>query len=238
MADLETREGWSFVPPRELYGQRLAGKEALKRWRFEQRAQTAAASLAKNGFEALYVPGREAARAEILARVPANAAVGVGGSITIRELEVLDVLRSKGHTCFDHWTPGMTQEELLACRRAQLTSDVFLSSVNAVTLQGQLVSTDGVGNRVAAMVFGPPKVILVAGAQKIVSDLDAAFKRVKDVCAPLALRDTAAQTPCVQTGVCGHCKTGVRMCRATLILEAKPMFTDVTVLIVGEELGF
>lgn len=238
MSDLETREGWAFVPPREMYGNRLAGKEVLKRWRYEQRAQTVVAALLKNGFDALYVASLEEARAEVLARIPAGAAVGVGGSITIRELEVLEVLRERGHRIFDHWVPGLTQDEALACRRAQLTSDVFLASVNAVTLKGQLVSTDGIGNRVAAMVFGPPKVILAVGAQKVVTDLDAALKRVKEVCAPLALRDTAAQTPCVQTGICGHCQTGIRMCRATLILESKPMLTDVTVLVVGEELGF
>ena len=222
----------------DVFARRYADRENTKKWRLEQRARAAVKALQDNGFDAMFVPGRAAARTEILARVPDSATVGVGGSITIRETGVLDELARTGHTIYDHWVAGLSTDESMAIRRAQLTSDVFLSSVNALTLDGKLVSTDGIGNRISAMTFGPKRVILAVGANKIVRDLHAALRRIKDVCTPLALKETDAPVPCVQTGLCGECRSGTRLCRATLILESRPMQTDMTVLVIGEELGF
>jgi len=222
----------------DVFVRRYANRERTKTWRLEQRARAAVKALQNNGFDAMFVPGRDDARTEILARVPDSATVGVGGSITIRETGVLDELARAGHTIYNHWVAGLSNDESTAIRRAQLTSDVFLSSVNALTLDGKLVSTDAVGNRISAMTFGPKKVILAVGANKIVRDLDAAMRRIKDVCTPLALKETDAPVPCVQTGVCGECQSGARLCRATIILESKPMQTDITILVIGEELGF
>jgi hypothetical protein len=224
--------------PVDTYAKRLANKANLKRWRLKQRAETASKALQRNGFEALYASDRDQARGEILKRVPESATVGVGGSMTIRELGVLEDLSEQGHDIYDHWKPGLSQDEILNLRRAQLTCDVFLSSVNALTLQGQLVSTDGIGNRICAMTFGPKKVILAVGANKIARNLDAALMRIKEVSAPLALRESGAAIPCVQTGICSDCDSPARLCRATLILDRKPMLTDTTVIVIGEELGF
>ena len=238
MPNTRNAAGGPFVPDKNMYANRLASAEAVKLWRLERRAETAVSALKRNGYEALFVPDRIAARAELLKRVPAGATVGVGGSLTIRELGVLEELERAGHTLYDHWAPGLSDEDVLALRRAQLSSDVFLSSVNAATLKGQLVSTDGIGNRIAAMTFGPKKVILVFGANKIVDDLEAALKRIRQVCAPLALRESGAPLPCVQNGICGDCRSESRLCRATVILDCKPLLTDTTVLVVGEDLGF
>jgi len=235
---MEKNHSGRAIPPADMYANRLASLESAKRWRLEQRSATAVNFLSRNGFEARFVPNEEEAKAEIIRRIPPNATIGVGGSITIRQLGVLEALEHAGHTVYDHWRPGLSQDDILATRRAQLTCDVFLSSVNALTLQGQLVSTDGVGNRLAAMTFGPIRVILAVGANKIVDNLDAAFQRIRSVCAPLALRETGAALPCAQTGLCGSCKSDSRLCRATLILECKPLQTNMTVLVVGAELGF
>jgi len=226
------------IPPADMYANRLASLESAKRWRLEQRSATAVNFLSRNGFEAHFVPNEEEARAEVIRRIPPNATIGAGGSITIRQLGVLEALEQAGHMIYDHWRPGLSQEEILSIRRAQLTCDVFLSSVNALTLQGQLVSTDGVGNRLAAMTFGPSRVFLVVGANKIVANLASALQRLRSVCAPLALRETGAALPCAQTGICGSCQSDSRLCRATLILDCKPLQTNMTVLVVGAELGF
>lgn len=224
--------------PADIYTKRLQNKENLKRWRLQQRAEAAVKALQKNGFEALFSADRSVAREEVLQRIPDSSTVGVAGSMTIREIDVLGNLVEKGHVLYDHWNPGLSQDEILAFRRAQLTCDVFLSSVNALTLQGQMVSTDGIGNRVSAMTFGPRKVILVVGANKIVRDIDAALSRVHELSAPLAIRESGAAVPCVQTGICNDCESPARLCRVTLIIERKPVLTDTTVIVVGEELGF
>ncbi len=226
------------IPPEDMYARRLANKDLIQRKHLQQLAQAVLRPLRKNGFSALYVEDREQARKAVLELVPETATIGVGGSMTIREIGVLDELAGRGHLIHNHWRPGLSQEEILAIRRAHLTCDVFLTSTNALTLKGQVVSTDGIGNRVCAMTFGPQRVIIVAGANKIVRDLEAALARVKDVCTPLAMGESGDPIPCVKTGVCTDCDSPARACRVTIILDRKPMLTDTHVLIVGEELGF
>ena len=237
MSEKDSGRGGGFLLPRELYANRQAGMESIKRWRREQRAMSAVHALGKTGFDAAYAADRERAREEVFQRIPAGATVGVAGSMTLRELGIPEELKRRGHTLYDHWAPGLSEKEILLVRRAQLTADVFLSSVNAVTLKGQLVSTDGIGNRVAATTFGPGKCILVIGANKIVPTLEAALARIKDVCAPLALHSTGAPLPCVRTGICEDCHSEARMCCATLIMDRRPFHSDISVVIVGEELG-
>jgi len=224
--------------PEDLYAKRVANKENIERWYFQQRAQKAVNALEKNGFKALWVEDRIKACEEILKLVPASATIGVGGSMTLREIGVLDLLARRGHTIHDHWKPGLSQEQVLEIRRAHLTSDVFLTSTNALTLEGELVNTDGIGNRICAMTFGPKKVIVAAGVNKIVSDVHAGLRRIKEVASPQAMRESGLPIPCVQTGICTDCDSPMRLCRATMILGRKPMQTDITVLVIGEKLGF
>ncbi len=224
--------------PEDLYAKRLAGKENIKHWYHQERAQRAINALKTNGFNASYVEDRNRAREEILKLVPPLATIGVGGSMTIREIGILDELANRGHTIYDHWKPGLSSEEVLNIRRAHLSCDAFLTSANALSLDGKLVSTDGVGNRVCAMTFGPKKVIIAVAVNKIVKDVEAALRRVKEIAAPHTLKETGLNLPCVQTGICTDCDSPLRGCRATVILERRPLFTDTTVLVIGEELGF
>ena len=222
----------------DMYARRLANQENIKRWYYEERAKRTVEALQKNGFTAFYVEERQKARQEILKLIPDEATVGVGGSITIRQLEVLPELTKAGHRIYDHWVSGGSSEEVLAIRRAQLTCDVFLTSANAISLDGQIVCTDAIGNRVCAMTFGPRKVIIAVGANKITKDLDDALRRVKEVAAPHALKESGVALPCLETGYCHDCKSPQRGCRVTVILERRPFFTDTTVVVIGEALGF
>ncbi|MFA4915393.1 MAG: lactate utilization protein [Syntrophales bacterium] len=208
------------------------------KWLLEQRARRAVEALKKNAFDALYVSDLETARAEILNRIPKEAKVGVGGSMTVRQIGVLDTLEERGHVIYDHWRPGLSEQDALKIRKAHLTCDVFLTSTNAVTLEGMLVNTDGIGNRVGAMIFGPGKVIVAAGANKIVNDLQSALRRIKEIATPKVVRDMDLEVPCAATGFCVDCNSPMRACRATVILERKPFLSDIHVLIVGEDLGF
>ena len=233
----DTGDAWK-TSSEDFYARRLANYAGLLQWQAETRAQRAVEALQKNGFTAVFVKDREEARARILNLVPPGAAVGVGGSITIRQIGVLTELQQSGCVVHDHWAEGISFEETMRVRRAHLNCDVFLTSANAITQDGQIVSCDGVGNRVGAMIFGPGRVVIVAGTNKLVKDLPEAMKRVKEVAAPPTLKELGLSLPCTETGICNDCRSESRGCRVTVILERRPALTDTTVLLVGEALGF
>ncbi|MDA8336966.1 MAG: lactate utilization protein [Peptococcaceae bacterium] len=204
-----------------------------------ERARRVVAALNKNLFDGVWAPTAGDAVEEILKRVPPGAGVGAGGSVTLRQIGVLEILEKKGHTVFDHWREGLDPAEVYRVRRNQLTADVFLSSTNAVTMDGCLVNIDGAGNRVAAMIFGPSRVIVVAGLNKIARDREAALVRIKDEAAPRNMHRLNLPTPCARTTFCADCAPPARMCRITTVIEAKPLgIPEFTVILVGENLGF
>ena len=214
--------------------------ESVKRWYNEDRGRRAVEALKKRGFRAHYVETQAQAKEMILKEIPQGATVGVGGSVTVRGLGVLEELKAKGHKVLDHWEiPHSAVEDSFQMRRAQQTSDVFLTSSNAVTLEGQLVNTDGSGNRVNAMTFGPRKAIVVAGVNKIVPDLERALQRIKEIGVPMNSKRLQVNPPCIQAGKCVDCRVSQRACRITSIIEWKPpFFSDYLVIIIGEHLGF
>jgi len=137
-----------------------------------------------------------------------------------------------------HVRQDLSPEERIAVMRRQLTCDLFLTGCNAVTLSGCLVNIDATGNRVASMSFGPKKVIVVAGRNKLVDgDVAAAVKRVKERTSPPNARRLGFNTPCATSGFCSDCNSPDRICRITTIIERKPRLTDLRVLVVNEDLG-
>jgi len=210
----------------------------LKQWHKATLGQRVVAALQKKGFTAAYFENREQAVEHILDRIPPGATVGIGGSTTLREIGVVDLLREKGYVLYDHNAPGLQPEERTVMRYKQLSSDVFLTSTNALTLKGELVNRDAVGNRVASMFFGPKKVIVVAGVNKIVKDIDAADARIKMVAAPMNVKRLETPNPCLKIGECADCQNPTRICNITTIIHRRPSLTDVEVVIIGEELGF
>ncbi len=131
----------------------------------------------------------------------------------------------------------MTPDEDLRLRKEQIVSDVFLSSSNAITLKGALINTDAVGNRVCAMTFGPKKVIIIAGINKIVDTIDDGLKRIKFI-TPMNNKRLGLDLPCVKQGKCVDCNEPHRSCRVTTIMERRPSKTDISVFIIGEKIGF
>lgn len=207
-------------------------------WHNDTFGEKVVKALEKNNFQAYYVADRTAATEKALSLIPTGATVGVGGSWTLKELGIPDQLEKDGHTVYDHNKPGFTMEEANSLRRKELLCDVFISSTNAVTLDGQLVNTDGNGNRVAAMSFGPKKVVVIVGINKIVSDLDAAMERIEMYAAPINNKRLSRPNPCTVTGMCMDCQGATRICNITSILHKKPPMIEFHVIIVGEELGF
>jgi hypothetical protein len=209
-----------------------------KEWWVEEKAKKTIEKLEAHHFKAIYVKNRKEAGEEILKHIRPKQKVGVGGSVTIRELGILEKLEAQGHPLYDHWKPGLSKESVLEIRKAQMTSDLFLSSVNAVTLNGELVNIDGIGNRVNSTIFGPGKVILVAGYNKIVEDVQEAIKRIKNVAAPINAKRLNIDVPCAKLGKCVDCNSPNRICRVVVIHERRPSLTDMLIILVGEELGF
>jgi len=212
--------------------------DLIKEWWIEERMKKTVEKLEAHEFKALYVRTKEEAANEIWKYINPKTRVGAGGSVTIRELGVLDKLKANGNLVYDVWNTVLSQEESFQIRKNQMTSDLFLSSVNAVTMNGELVNIDGMGNRVNATNFGPKKVILVAGYNKIVVDVQEAIKRIKNVAAPMNARRLNLDVPCAKLGKCVDCDSPNRMCRILMIHEWKPTWTDILVILVREELGY
>jgi hypothetical protein len=212
--------------------------DSFKQEWIEEKMRRVVEKLIAHDFTATCFKTKEEAVKEIWRHITPEMKVGVGGSVTIREVGILDQLRAKGHLVYNHWLPDLSREDSLRIRKFQMTSDLFLSSANAITMNGEVVNIVGVGNRVSSITFGPGKVILVAGHNKIVEDVQEAIKRIKNVATPINAKRLNIDVPCAKLGTCVDCKSTHRMCRALVILERKPSFTEMLIILVGEELGY
>jgi L-lactate utilization protein LutB len=213
--------------------------EELVLWTHEQKCRKAVAALDKNGFTAIYCANAEAAAEYIIAGASDSTTIGFGGSMSIVSLGVEQLLREQGKEILNHGPATFSRDQKMEIMRRQLTCDLFLSGCNALTLNGELVNIDATGNRVAAMFFGPRKVIVVAGRNKLVdgSPQDA-IDRVKNWATPPNSKRLNFKTPCSATGFCSDCSSPDRLCRVTSIIDRKPRFTDIHVLVVNADLGF
>ncbi|NTV50713.1 MAG: lactate utilization protein [Geobacteraceae bacterium] len=213
--------------------------EDLTYWTHEQKCLKAVESLAKNSFTALYCPTPQAAADYIITNAADSVTVGFGGSMSIVSLGVEQRLQEQGKEILNHASPALSRDEKMEIMRRQLTCDLFLSGCNALTLNGELVNIDATGNRVAAMFFGPRRVIVVAGRNKLVDGTPQnAIERVKAWATPPNSKRLNFKTPCADTGFCSDCNSPDRLCRVTTIIDRKPRFTDLHVLIVNADMGF
>jgi hypothetical protein len=171
--------------------------------------------------------------------IPEGSLVYRCGSTSLVEIGFWEAVKAlPGIEVIDPYLPEWSPEEGLNERRRGLSADIMISSTNAITLNGILVNLDGMGNRVAAMAFGPKKVILVVGMNKVVPDLEAAFKRVKHHAAPLNNIRYGLPNPCVETGICSDCRTPSRICNMWSIIEGQMVKDRVHVKLVGEAMGY
>ena len=213
--------------------------EELVTWTHEKKCLKAVDSLVRNGFGAVYCATPQEAFDRIITETGDARTVGFGGSMSIAGLEVEARLQEMGKDILNHASPGLSRDERMEIMRCQLTCDLFLTGTNALTLSGELVNIDATGNRAAAMFFGPRKVIVVVGRNKLVDGTaHDAINRVKNWATPPNAKRLNFKTPCASTGFCSDCNSPDRLCRVTTIMERKPRFTDVRVLVVNAELGF
>jgi hypothetical protein len=211
--------------------------EKWERWFQEKQVERTVNALKKNNFEALFVPDSKGAVGEVMKLIPDGSTVGVGGSVTLAQTGIMDALGKRNIHLIWPAQQAKSTEERMELTRKSFSSDIFLSSTNAITEDGKLFNVDAFGNRVGAMFIGPKKTIVVAGVNKIVKDLDAAEKRVREWVAPQNIKRLNRKTPCAETGVCADCSSPDRICNIYVTLAKRPSRTDMFVVLVGEKLG-
>jgi hypothetical protein len=205
----------------------------------ERTAQTIIENLEKRRMEGSYAPTAVEALEQVLAMIPCGSTVYRCGSVTTTSMGLWKKMASMpGITILNPFKPGLTPRESLAIRRGGLTADIMIASCNAITLDGRLVNLDGVGNRVAAMMFGPEKVILVVGMNKVTADLDCAISRVKHYAAPINAIRLGYATPCTADGRCSDCQSAERVCNMWSVIEGHRTRGRIHVKLVGEYLGY
>lgn len=205
----------------------------------EKIAKDIIAHLAKRRMEGSYAATADQAREEILTMIPKGATVFRCGSMTATGMSLWNAIAGLLEVnLIDPYQAGISREEGLELRRKGLMADVMIASANAITLDGRLVNLDGMGNRVAAMSFGPKKVILVLGMNKVAPDLDSALARVKHYAAPVNAIRFGVSTPCVETGLCSDCRSADRICNIWSIIEGHMVKDRIHVKLVGENLGY
>jgi len=197
-------------------------------------------ALKKKKFEAHFFETRAEAKQFILDQIKPGETVGLGGSVTLREdMPVIAEIRKKGNTVYDHWEANDDPKRRIELKRSHRGVDLFISSANAIAADGTIVNLDGGGNRVASLCSGPKRVVIVAGANKLVGSMEEAICRTRNQAAVLRVLKSHFKTPCEVTGVCTDCDSPGRICSALLILMRKPDDIDrYTVVIVNEEMGY
>ena len=204
----------------------------------DQRMQMALAGMKKHGFEVIELETAEQAKEYLLAHIPAGSSVGVGGSVSVREINVMGPLADQGCAVYSRW--GAKSEDLPQIMENSRKADVYLTSANAVTKDGSLVFIDGTCNRVGAILDGPATVYFVVSHSKWVDGgINTAVARIKQTACPQNARRIGLSTPCAVTGLCkpNDCGDGC-MCSATVSLDRVPHGRRMTVLWIEEALGY
>jgi len=207
---------------------------------YQKQIEKICQALERRNITGIYAPTTEEAIRLVVKEIPRGATVGLGGSTTILESGLINELRKGDFNLLDRYQPGLTREQVYELRLQNLRADVFISSTNAITLDGKLVNIDGLGNRTAAMLFGPSKVVIIAGVNKIVENVEAGIRRIKTIVAPMNSLRLQRNTPCAQTGICDDeaCLPPERICNKIAVIEVEQRKGRMVVVLVGESLGY
>ena len=197
---------------------------------------------ADSGMKLTYIEEKEALRAAIEAEIPEGATVSFGGSMTIYECGAIEIIREMDKAgrirLLDRDRPGLSPENIRMIYQNSFFADVYVTSTNAMTEDGWLYNVDGTGNRVAALIYGPKKVLVFAGENKLVADKAAAVERMRTVAAPKNAMRLKRNTPCVKTGVCADCKSPDRICRSYVFTGPQREKDRISVLLLKGSYGY
>jgi len=203
---------------------------------YNKRGELLVKNLRSRHYEAYYCETKEAALEKALELIPKGATVGWGGAMSAQQIGLIDAMNNGEYNAIDRDKAPNPQERVKAMKRC-LQADVFITGANALSMDGEMVNIDGNGNRVAAIVYGPDSVVVIAGMNKVMDSLEAAVIRARTVAAPMNKQRFALQTPCEITGTCGDCKSEGCICNQILVTRNSKPAGRIKVVLVGEDLG-
>lgn len=207
-----------------------------KKLYFEKRAAILIKNLKSRHFDAYYCENKELALQKALELIPEGATVGWGGTMSAQQIGLLDAIKIGKYQAIDRME-AKTDEERLEAEKKCLFSDVFITGANSLSMDGQMVNIDGYGNRVAAIIYGPKTVLVIAGMNKVEDSLEAAVRRARTVAAPRNQQRFLRNTPCTVTGSCGDCKSEDCICNQIVITRHCRNAGRIKFILVGESLG-
>lgn len=205
---------------------------------YENTAKTILKTFDKRGFEGCYCAAAKEAAEKALSYVKPGMSVSFGGSMSLTESRVMDALKKRDDITLLDRSTAQTPEEVKEIYRRALSCDCYFMSTNAITLDGELVNTDGTGNRVAALAYGPDNVVIVAGMNKVASNLEEAHLRVKNVASPPNCIRLNRNTPCAAAGKCHDCFGEDCICSHTVVTRRCAQKGRIKIILVGEDLGY
>lgn len=203
---------------------------------YKTRGELLVKNLRSRHFDAWYCKNKEEALAKALELIPDGASVAWGGVLSAQQIGLIDALRSDRYHAIDRDRANTPEQRLQAMKDAMF-ADVFLTGANGLSLDGQMVNIDGTGNRVAATIYGPKEVIVIAGMNKVCDTLQQAVERARQVAAPLNMQRFMKDTPCARTGKCGDCKAEGCICNQIVITRHCRPAGRIRFILVGEDLG-
>lgn len=209
----------------------------MQKMYYDKRGPILVKNLKSRHFDAYYCETKEEALQKALSLIPEGSTVGWGGSVSCQQIGLLDAIRAGNYKALDRDTCKTPQEREELMRHC-LLSDTFLTSANALSLDGQMVNIDGNGNRVAAIVYGPKQIIVVAGMNKVEDTLEAAITRARTKAAPMNQQRFGLPNPCTTTGTCADCKSETCICNHILVTRHCRPVGKIKFILVGEDLGF
>ena len=212
-----------MATPKELY--------------YAKRGEILVKNLRSRHFDAHYCTTKEEALEKALSLIPQGASVGWGGATSAQQIGLLQAVRQGDYRPIDRDSCQTPLEKQQAMRNA-MTADVFITGANALSLDGQMVNIDGMGNRVASIIYGPKTVIVIAGMNKVEDTLEKAMIRARTVAAPINQQRFMGDTPCSKTGSCGDCKSESCICNQIVITRHCRPVERIRFILVGEDLGF
>lgn len=203
---------------------------------YEKRGTILVKNLKSRHFDAYYCATKEEALTKALELIPEGATVGWGGAMSAKQIGLMDALHAGNHRPIDR-EMCVTPEEKLQAAKDSMFADVFLTGANGLSLDGEMVNIDGTGNRVAAIVYGPKEVLVIAGMNKVCDTLEDAITRARTVAAPLNQQRFLLNNPCTATGSCADCKSETCICNQILITRHCRPAGRIKFVLVGEDLG-
>lgn len=204
--------------------------------RYKKAADTVISALEKRGYDAFYCADISSARERILSMIPKGSSISWGGSVSMEESGVLPAVREGDYVVYDRDTATSPEERTEITKQA-FFADYYLSSVNAITEDGIMVNIDGMCNRIAAIAFGPKKVVLLVSMDKLCRDLPSARARARSFAAPANAARLGTDTPCTRDGVCHDCLSPACICSQIVEMRRSREKGRITVVLVGESLG-